>query len=388
MATSARHFGGEAPPTRPATRDDAVRPSGENEKERGRGATLSPANRYARLRREDYDDGWRQSEEAPPRLQTTVAEDRSRRVITYNDSPDVGFDRSINPYRGCEHGCVYCFARPTHAWLDLSPGLDFESRLFYKPDAPTQLRRELGARGYRCAPIAVGINTDAYQPIERRLGLTRSVLEVLVDAAHPFLIVTKSALIERDIDLIASAARRRLAAVAVTITTLDRGLARRMEPRAAAPQRRLAIIRSLAAAGIPVTVMVAPVIPALTDTEMEAVLNQARTAGARHASYALLRLPHEIREMFTDWLEKQVPSKARHVLSRISDTRGGTLYDGTFHRRMTGHGAYADIIRDRFELAVRRLGFRNADDFDTSAFRPPGWEGQLDLFRSDDETRR
>jgi len=364
-----------------------VRHPDKNEKPCGRGATLSPANRYARLSREDYDDGWCQSEETAPPLRTIVAEDRSRRVITYNDSPDVGFDRSINPYRGCEHGCVYCFARPTHAWLDLSPGLDFESRLFYKPDAPTQLRRELGARGYRCAPIAVGINTDAYQPIERRLGLTRSVLEVLVDAAHPFLIVTKSALIERDIDLIANAARRGLAAVAVTITTLNRGLARRMEPRAAAPQRRLATIESLARAGIPVTVMVAPVIPALTDMEMEAILDQARTAGARHASYALLRLPLEIREMFADWLEKQVPSKAHHVLSRVRDTRGGALYDGAFHKRMTGGGAYADIIRDRFELARRRLGFSGATEFDTSAFRPPRSDDQLDLFRSDEEVR-
>jgi DNA repair photolyase len=360
-----------------------VRHRDENERRRGRGATLNPANRYACLHREDYDDGWRHSEEVPPPLQTIVTEDRSHRVITYNKSPDVGFDRSINPYRGCEHGCVYCFARPTHAWLDLSPGLDFESRLFYKPDAPVQLRRELGARYYRCAPIAVGINTDAYQPIERRFGLTRSVLEVLVDAAHPFLIVTKSALVERDIDLIATAASRGLAAVAVTITTLNRCLARRMEPRAAAPQRRLATIGSLAGAGIPVTVMVAPVIPALTDMEMEEILKHARTAGARHASYTLLRLPHEIREMFADWLEKQFPSKADHVLSRVRDTRGGVLYDGAFHRRMTGRGAYADIIRDRFELATRRLGFTDAVDLDTSAFRRPRLDGQLDLFRSD-----
>jgi len=251
-----------------------------------------------------------------------------------------------------------------------------------------QLRRELGARGYHCAPIAVGINTDAYQPIERRLGLTRSVLEVLVDAAHPFLIVTKSALIERDIDLIANAARRGLAAVAVTITTLNRGLARRMEPRAAAPQRRLATIGSLSAAGIPVTIMLAPVIPALTDMEMEAILKQARTAGACHANYALLRLPHEVREMFTDWLEKHVPSKARHVLGCIRDTRGGALNDGTFHRRMTGGGAYADIIRDRFELAAKRLGFTNPADLNRSAFRPPGLDGQLDLFGSDDQAQR
>ena len=367
--------------------DDTVRDPNEADKQRGRGATLSPANRYARLQRDAFEDGWNDSEEAPPPLQTVVAQDRSRRVITYNSSPDVGFDRSINPYRGCEHGCVYCFARPSHAWLDLSPGLDFESRLFYKYDAPRLLRDELSAPGYRCAPIAVGINTDAYQPVERRFGLTRQVLEVLVDTGHPFLIVTKSALIERDIDLIADAARKGQAAVSVTITTLDRALARRMEPRAAAPQRRLATIKALAEAGVPVTVMVAPVIPALTDSELEAILNQARSAGARHASYALLRLPYEIGDMFTDWLESHYPSKASHVLSRIRDTRAGALYDGTFHRRMTGCGAYARLIRDRFDLAARRLGFTDGAHLDSSRFRPPRANGQLDLFQSGSGSR-
>jgi len=355
-------------------------PSRPHRPRKGRGATFSPDNRYESLTREALDDGWGGQDEPPPPLKTTLAKDASRRVITYNDSPDVGFDRSINPYRGCEHGCAYCFARPTHAWLGLSPGLDFESRLFYKPDAVTQLKRELSHRNYRCAPIAVGINTDAYQPVERKRGLTRAILEVLVEARHPFTIVTKSALIERDIDLIAAAAERRQAAVAVSVTTLERGLSRHLEPRAAAPQRRLAVIRRLAEAGIPVSVLVAPVIPVLTDHELETIMAQARDAGARHAGYVLLRLPHEVKDLFADWLAQHAPLKADHVLNRVRETRGGKLYQSQFGTRMRGSGEYAHLIQRRFDLAARRHGFRAWASLDCSAFSPPQADSQLTLF--------
>ena len=347
---------------------------------RGRGSTLSPASRYSDYSRENVDDGWGSLQaslsETPA---TTLSTDSSRRVITYNDSPDVGFDRSINPYRGCEHGCAYCFARPTHAWLGLSPGLDFETRLFYKPDAPGQLKHELGARSYRCAPIAVGINTDAYQPCERKLGLTRAILEILVETGHPFSIVTKSALIERDIDLIATAAQRQQAAVCISLTTLDSELARHMEPRAPAPSRRLDTIRALSDAGIPVTVLVAPLIPVLTDSELESLLESARSCGARDAGYILLRLPHELKELFRDWLETHVPLKADHVMNRLRDCRGGKDYDAQFGERMRGTGMYAALLRKRFELACSRLGFESPPPLDSSRFTPPA-EGQMRLF--------
>jgi DNA repair photolyase len=346
---------------------------------KGRGATLNPANRYADTACEDTDDGWGSLEEplqAPP---TTLGVDTSRSVITYNDSPDVGFDRSINPYRGCEHGCAYCFARPTHAWLGLSPGLDFETRLFYKPDAPAQLKRELAARAYRCAPVAVGINTDAYQPCERKLGLTRAILEVLVSAQHPFSIVTKSALIERDIDLIAQAAARRQATVCVSITTLDSALARRLEPRATAPARRLETICALTGAGIPVTVLVAPLIPVLTDHELEVLMERARAHGAHAAGYILLRLPHELKAMFRDWLHTHVPLKAEHVMNRLRDCRGGRDYDARFGARMRGTGLYAELLCKRFRLARARLGFTKIPDLDSTQFTPPT-DGQLQLF--------
>jgi DNA repair photolyase len=346
---------------------------------KGRGATLSPANRYADTASEAIDDGWGSLEEPVAKPATTLGIDASRRVITYNDSPDVGFDRSINPYRGCEHGCAYCFARPTHAWLGLSPGLDFETRLFYKPDAPAQLARELAAPAYRCAPVAVGINTDAYQPCERRLGLTRAILEVLVETRHPFSIVTKSALIERDIDLIGRAAARRQAAVCVSLTTLDAALARRLEPRATAPARRLETIRALSEAGIPVTVLVAPLIPVLTDQELEILLEQARACGARAAGYILLRLPHELKSMFRDWLDTHVPLKAEHVMNRLRDCRGGRDYDARFGARMRGTGIYAELLRKRFRLAESRLGFTEIPDLDSAPFRPPA-DGQLRLF--------
>ena len=346
---------------------------------KGRGATLSPDNRYLDQVREVFDDGWRERDPAPARVRTCLSVDTSRSVISYNQSPDVPIDRSINPYRGCEHGCVYCFARPSHAYLDLSPGLDFESRLFYKPKAPELLREALAARTYRCAPIAVGINTDAYQPVERQTGLTRRILEVLVECGHPFTIVTKSALVERDLDVIGEAAAHGRAAVALSLTTLDAGLARQMEPRAASPARRLRVMRTLSEAGIPVSVFVAPLIPALTDHEMEDILQASREAGALHAGYILLRLPHELKAMFRDWLAITQPLRATHVMQRIRDARGGRDYDATFGGRMRGSGVFAELIARRFRLASRRLGFSEAPALCREGFKPPARGGQLNL---------
>jgi DNA repair photolyase len=351
-----------------------------NRLQRGRGATFSPDNRYSAHTQEVLDDGWGSLDAPLEPLRTTFTLDSSRTVISYNDSPAVGFDRSLNPYRGCEHGCVYCFARPSHAWLGLSPGLDFESRLFYKPDAPELLRNELAARAYRPAPIAVGINTDAYQPGERKLKITRRILELLVECRHPFSIVTKSALIERDLDLLEEAAARQLVSVAVSITTLDRALARRMEPRAAAPQRRIEVIRRLSAAGVPVSVLVAPLIPVLTDGELETILEAAHAAGARAAGYVLLRLPHELKELFEAWLTTHEPGKAAHVMNRIRDMRGGKDYDSRFGVRMRGTGDYADLLAKRFAMAERRLGFGDFPPLDVSQFRPPRSTPQLELF--------
>jgi DNA repair photolyase len=347
---------------------------------RGRGALGNPDNRFHQHSREAFDDGW-ESAEAPAALNTQLFVDKSRSVIVYNQSPDVPFDRSINPYRGCEHGCVYCFARPTHAYLDCSPGLDFETRIFYKPDAATLLRRELAAKAYRCQPIALGINTDAYQPAERRLGITRSLLEVLHDCHHPVSIVTKSALVERDIDILRDMSSRRLAHVMVSITTLDRHLARTLEPRAAAPHRRLEVVRRLAQAGIPVGVLVAPVIPFLNDGDIESILEKVREAGALDAGYVMIRLPHEVKNLFREWLEYHVPDRAQHVMNRIRDMRGGRDNDPAFGRRLRGVGVFADLIRQRFERAVERLDFRQMPDFDCAAFRPPvEQQPQLALF--------
>ncbi len=348
---------------------------------RGRGARSNPDNRYEALRREEVDDGWGNLDAEPPPLATTLSVDTSRTVISYNQSPDVGFDRSINPYRGCEHGCVYCFARPSHAWLGLSPGLDFESRLFYKPDAAALLRKELAAPGYRCAPIAVGINTDAYQPVERRLHITRAILDVLRECEHPLTIVTKSWLVERDIDILAEMAGKGLAQVMVSVTTLDHQLARTLEPRASAPRRRVEIIRHLSEAGIPVGVMVAPLIPVLTDGELETILADARSAGARSAGYVLLRLPHEVKDLFREWLAEHAPTRAAHVMERIRDSRGGKDYAAQFGERMRGTGIYADLIAQRFRLAHQRLGFESPPPLDTGRFRPPRLDtDQLTLF--------
>ncbi len=338
---------------------------------RGRGASLSPGNRYANTSREEIDDGWDNLEDPLPPLTTTLNIDTARKIITYNKSPDVPFDRSINPYRGCEHGCVYCFARPTHAYLDLSPGLDFESRLFYKPEAAELLRRQLSARSYQCAPVMLGINTDAYQPVERQLGLTREIIQVLNETRHSYSIVTKSSLIERDIDLIAEAAHAQRASVAVSITTLDKRLARIMEPRAASPQRRLQTVQRLSEAGIPVSVLVAPLIPVLTDHELETILAAVHAAGARQAGYVLLRLPLEIKDMFADWLEQHFPDKAQHILNRIYDARGGKAYDARFGERMRGTGVFAELLAKRFRLACKRLDFPGMRDLDSSQFRPP-----------------
>ena len=347
---------------------------------RGRGAGSNPPNRYDTLIREAFDDGWT-SNEATPGLETTLAVDKSRRVISYNDSPDVPFDRSVNPYRGCEHGCVYCYARPGHAWMGHSPGLDFESRLYYKPDAVDCLQRELTASTYRCAPMAVGGVTDAYQPVERKLELTRGILQLLDACRHPLAVVTKSALIERDLDLLKAMSARCQVRVFVSLTTLDRKLARRLEPRAAAPHRRLQTIQTLSRSGVPVGVLIAPVIPVLTDAELESLMTAARDAGATDARYILLRLPGEVAGLFSQWLETHAPLQADRVLNRIRDTRGGKLYRAEFTNRMSGSGPYAEIVAQRFSLAWKRLGFKAFEALDCSGFVKPGAKTvQLQLF--------
>ena len=341
---------------------------------KGRGAVSNRSGRYEAVAHVAVSDGWETAahERDDPPLETHVARDSSRRVIARNNSPDVPFDRSINPYRGCEHGCVYCFARPTHAWLGLSPGLDFETRLFAKPDAPELLRAELAAPGYRPATLALGTSTDPYQPIERELGITRRLLEVLYEARHPVTIVTKSPLVVRDLDLLVPLARENLAGVFVSVTTLDRDLARRMEPRAATPKRRLAAIAELSAAGVPAGVLAAPMIPALNDAELERILEAAAAAGASAAGYVLLRLPLEIKELFEEWLEAHYPERKARVLKLVRETRGGRLYDAAWGRRMKGEGVYAELLKARFALASRRLGLGRPDwDLDASAFRRP-----------------
>lgn len=344
-------------------------------KRRGRGATFSPRNRYHTHHREDFDDGWTPTE--PPSERTVLGVDHSRSILSYNDSPDLPFDRSINPYRGCEHGCIYCYARPTHAYLDLSPGLDFETRIFQKPQAAEQLSDALCRPGYRPAPIVLGANTDPYQPVEGRLGLTRRLLEVLAEYRHPVSVVTKSALVERDCGLLAAMAADGLAKVNLSLTSLDLRLSQRMEPRAAPPQRRLETIRRLHDVGIPVHVLIAPVIPMLNDDALEDMLGAAREAGARSADYVLLRLPLEVAPLFEDWLTRHYPERAHRVLSRIRDCRGGQLYDADFDQRQTGRGVYAQLIARRFAVACKRLGYRPPAELRSDLFRPPG---QLSLF--------
>ncbi|MFO1312590.1 MAG: PA0069 family radical SAM protein [Burkholderiales bacterium] len=357
---------------------------------RGRGATFNPGNRYRRDTREAVDDGWAQPaadlppEDAPARqIATTVTIQRARTIIARNESPDIPFTQSINPYQGCEHGCIYCYARPSHAYLDLSPGIEFETKLFAKPDAPALLRAELAKPGYACDPIALGANTDPYQPIEREWKVTRGILEVLAEHEHPFSIVTKSALVERDIDLIAPMAAKNMARVYFSVTTLDRDLARTMEPRAAAPERRLAAMRALHEAGIPVGVLVAPVVPQLNDRDLEAILESASANGARSAGWIMLRLPLEIAPLFRAWLDEHFPLRAAHVMSLVQQLRGGKDYVSTFGERMRGTGTYADLIEKRFELACKRLGLNQGrnEPFDTTRFRPPrASERQGELF--------
>ena len=348
---------------------------------KGRGAASNPDGRYESLRREACDDGWGNLDEDAPPLRTVLGVDTAKGVITYNDSPDIPFDRSINPYRGCEHGCVYCFARPTHGYLGLSAGQDFETRLFYKPDAPERLKEALTHPKYAPQPIALGINTDGWQPVERKLELTRRLLAILAERRHPVSIVTKSALIERDLDLLTDLARDDLVHVFVSITTLDRDLARRMEPRAAQPERRLATIEALSKAEVPVGVMVAPVVPVMTDPELETMLKRAREAGASEAGYAMLRLPHEVKDLFREWLAAHEPLKAEHVMNRVRELRGGKEYDATFGDRLRGTGKYAEFIRDRFRLAYKRLGFPGMAPMRTDLFKPPQPQrGQLNLF--------
>jgi DNA repair photolyase len=350
---------------------------------KGRGAASNPAGRFESTRAEAEDDGWGILDEPLPALRTTVQRDATRSVIARNRSPDIPFTQSINPYRGCEHGCIYCYARPSHAYLNLSPGLDFETRLFYKPDAVALLENELAAPNYRCSPIALGANTDPYQPIERQYRVTRAILEALSACNHPATIVTKgAAIIARDVELLGDMARRKLIAVYVSITSLDKNLKRTLEPRAASPAARLAVIRRLAEAGVPVGVMVAPVIPALTDHEAENILAAAAGAGAASAGYVMLRLPHEVNPLFQEWLDTHEPLKAAHVMSRVRELRGGRDNDPRFGSRMRGEGPFAELFRKRFELACRKHGLnRGRLQLDTSAFVPPTPRGaQQPLF--------
>ncbi|MGI8525205.1 MAG: PA0069 family radical SAM protein [Pseudolabrys sp.] len=351
------------------------------ERRHGRGAQTNASGRYEPLARIAFDDGWRSLDELPP-FKTTVQVDATRKIITRNQSPDIGFDRSINPYRGCEHGCVYCFARPTHAYLGLSPGLDFESKLFVKPDAAELLEKELSAPNYEPKVIAIGTNTDPYQPIERRYQVMRRILEVLDRANHPVGIVTKSALVLRDLDILARMAERNLAKVALSVTTLDATLARTMEPRAATPMRRMEALRRLSQAGVPTTVMVAPVIPAINDMDIERILDAAKMAGVKEAGYVLLRLPLEVRDIFKEWLTANFPDRASKVFKIIRETRGGKDYDSTWHLRQKGSGPYAWLIGRRFELTCEKLGLNTERrKLDTTLFRhPQPNSAQLSLF--------
>ncbi|MCP4315526.1 MAG: PA0069 family radical SAM protein [Hyphomicrobiales bacterium] len=350
------------------------------DRRRGRGAGINPSGRFENRSRQVFDDGWETLEDLPV-FKTEVQVEKPRAIITRNESPDLSFDRSINPYRGCELGCIYCFARPTHAFMGLSPGLDFESRLFAKPDAPKLLERELAKPGYRPRVIAIGTNTDPYQPIEKKWRIMRQLLEVLNASDHPVGIVTKSATVLRDTDILSQMAEKGLVKVAVSVTTLDRKLARTMEPRASTPVRRLEAIRSLSDAGIPVAVMASPVIPGLNDHEMERILDSAKAAGACTASYILLRLPLEVSPLFRDWLLRHYPDRYRHVMSLVRSMRGGKDYDANFNKRMKGSGPYAWQLARRFEIATKKLGLdRNWRTLRTDLFTPPlGMGVQLNL---------
>jgi len=351
-----------------------------------RGARSFVAGRFETLAREPFDDGWTPEERDAAELQTSVTEERARSIISRNDSPDIGFAQSINPYRGCEHGCVYCYARPSHAYLELSPGLDFETRLFAKTNAAELLRAELSKQGYVPSPIAIGANTDCYQPIERKFRITRQIVEILAECEHPFTMVTKSALVERDLDLLAPMAKKNLVKVFVSIASLDRTLARKLEPRAASPQRRMDVLRNLAQAGVPCGVMVAALIPGLNDKTLEEVLEGAAAAGAAEAAYVIMRLPNELKELFKEWLAAHYPERAGHVISIVRQMRGGRDNDPRFGSRMTGTGLFAELIEKRFDIACRRFGLnghgagRKPPSLDCSRFRPPCAAGQMPLF--------
>ena len=362
--------------------DTAVRHSQNGSLNRGRGASINPPGRFEKHTRHIFDDGWQTLDELPP-FKTQVHAENAKSIITKNDSPDIHFDRSINPYRGCEHGCIYCFARPSHAFMGLSAGLDFEAKLFAKPNSAKLLEKELGKKSYKPRVIALGTNTDPYQPIEKQWRITREILEVLDATNHPVAIVTKSALVSRDIDILSRMASRGLAKVAISITSLDRKLSRAMEPRAATPGLRLKTIRDLKDAGIPVSTMVAPVIPALNDHEMERILDSAHAAGAEEAGFILLRLPREVSPLFRDWLLNHYPDRYRHVMNLLRAMRGGKDYDAEFGKRMRGDGPYAWQIGRRFELACKKLGLNETRrSLETSLFTPPTIEqgNQLSLF--------
>ncbi|MBK0392749.1 PA0069 family radical SAM protein [Ramlibacter algicola] len=349
---------------------------------KGRGAATRLAHRFSRDEREAFDDGWPDDAEEgaalPPR--TEVIWETPKSAISHNDSPDIYFDRGLNPYRGCEHGCIYCYARPTHSYLNLSPGLDFETKIIAKRGIDAVLRKELARKAYEPRMLAIGTATDCYQPVERELRLTRSVLEVMDETNHPWSLVTKNSGVERDLDLIAPMAHRKLAAVYVTITTLDAEVTRQLEPRAAAPHRRLRTIRTLAEAGVPVGVSLAPQIPFITE-DLEQVLEAAWDAGARIAFYHVLRLPWEVAPLFRQWLELHYPQRVDRVMARVQDMRGGKDYDADFATRMKGSGLWAELIGQRFRKAATRLGFnRERFEFDVSKFRPPALDGQASLF--------
>lgn len=352
---------------------------------KNRGALSNPEGRFEILEHEAYDDGWDKYADAEPlpTLETTLMPEHAKSIITHNDSPDIGFDQSINPYRGCEHGCIYCYARPAHAYVNLSPGIDFETKIFYKVDAANLLRQTFNKPKYQCKTIIIGANTDPYQPAEANLKVTRSILEVMLEYQHPISIITKGAMIERDIDLLQQLAAKHLVSVAVSITTLRVDLKRTLEPRTGAPLARLRAIKHLSAAGIPVTVMAAPMIPMVNDMELEKILEESSKAGALFAGYTLVRLPHEVKDLFREWLRTHLPQRAEHVMSIIRQMRGGKDYDPTFGKRMHGEGEFANLLADRFHLACKRFNLNqsNRGGLDTSQFqRPKQPSAQLDLF--------
>lgn len=366
--------------TDPAQQDAAILP---NRAQKGRGAVSNTDGRFERLHHQAIDDGWINQllDDEPARIKTTLGIDGARSVITKNQSPDVPFDRSINPYRGCEHGCVYCFARPTHAYLGLSPGLDFETKLFWKPEAASLLRKQLSSKSYHPEPIVIGTSTDPYQPVDREKKLTRSIIEVLADCQHPFSLITKSALVTRDIDLIAPMAAKNRASVAVSVTSLDHRLSNLLEPRASAPHRRLDAIRKLSEAGIPVTVLCAPIIPGLNDMEIEKLVAACKDAGAQSVSHIVLRLPLEIGGLFEEWLEAHYPDRKAKIMSLIRQMRGGEIYQSEFGKRMRGTGPIADLIAHRFNAARKKHNLTGRSlNLDCNGFKRPSADGQMSLF--------